>query len=232
MFKRFITAVLKALGILKSVPGEPPTVELPEPGHTHPGPEAARQIRLGIIVGHEAKAGGAACAVPVGGCSNEYQLNSVIANEIKEYSNRVNGIDVQIIKRDGIGIAGAYKKAYDLNCDCVIELHFNAFNKKAVGTLTYTSPSAEDVEYSHYIQKAMVGVFGTNGRPDRGVVALARGDRGSRNVFSFNGMPNCLVEPVFGDVKSEINMLWDKRKEYAAALVNATLLWAKKKDLV
>lgn len=232
MFTRFFTAVLKALGILKEVPGEVPQVELPPPSTSHPGPEALRQVKLGVIIGHEAKAGGAACAVPVGGCSNEYQINTVIAGLMKAHADKLNGVDVYIIKRDGIGIAGAYKKAFDLHCDAVVELHFNAFNRKATGTLTYTSPAKEDLEFSAVIHRSMVRVFGTDGRPDRGVVTLSRGDRGATNVFSFNGMPNCLVEPVFGDVKSEINMLWDKRAEYAAALVDATALWAKKKGLL
>lgn len=226
--RNIILKALVFLGLLKKTEvGEAPTHVLPEPKTNHPDPESRAKITLGLIVGHEKKAPGA----DLYGGGNEYGYNSEIAAIIKQLCSGT-AIDCRVILRDGIGIDGAYRRAFDLGCDCAIELHFNAFNNKATGTLTYTSTASEDVAFSHVIHKAMVGVFGTEGRKDRGVVSLGRKERGGRNVYSFNGMPNCLVEPFFGDVESEAKLAIAKKREYAAALVLAVQTWARKQDML
>lgn len=226
--QNIILKLLVWLKLLKPTSvGQIPEYVGQDPKVNHPAPSEHGRITLGLIVGHEKKAPGA----NLFGGGNEYTYNSEIAAIVKQMCAGSN-IDCKVIFRDGIGIDGAYKRAFDLGCDCVIELHFNAFNKSATGTLTYTSTASEDVAFSHVVHKAMVGVFGTEGRRDRGVVSLGRRDRGGRNVYSFNGMPNCLVEPLFGDVESEAKLAIAKKREYAAALVQAVTTWARKQDML
>jgi hypothetical protein len=143
----------------------------------------------------------------------------------------VTDIDVVVIYRDGVGISGAYKKAIDADCDCVIELHFNAFNAKATGTLTLCTTEPKDIEFATLIQEAMCAVFGRSSF-SRGLSKLARGARGGQNVHSFPVGPNCLVEPFFGDVLSEEKLAIEKQRDYAAALVHAVRRWARSKELI
>lgn len=231
MFKRFLIKLLTALGIIQKLPGIPPQIEVPEDGKSHPAQGELRTVKLGIIVGHTKNESGA----DFYNGTNEYAYNTETARLMELHAPRT--VKHVTIFRDGIGIAGAYQKAFTENCDCVIELHCNAFNGKARGTLVYTSAATEDIEFSREMQKAMVAVFGTQGRRvdedyGRGVQVISRQDRGGGNVYSFNGMANCLVEPAFCDNKEDCQLLLDLQAEYAKALVNAVELWAKKKDLI
>lgn len=230
-----LNIILKFLGLFgwtkktESVP-TPAVPELPkvviDPIINHPSPEGNRKVKLGVIVGHTKKEPGASMA----GGGNEYAYNTEIA-KLMQKVNHPN-VDVAIIYRDNIGIDGAYNQAFVLGCDCVVELHFNAFNRRVTGTLTYTSPASEDVAFAHIVHRAVLSVFGLHNRKDHGVVCLSRSERGGRNVHSFNGMPNCLVEPAFGDVESEAKLLKEKKEAYATALIAAVVLWAAKNDMI
>lgn len=183
------------------------------------------KIRLGVIVGHTKEAPGAFATNGM----NEYQFNTSIAKTMAEHAAHIGGIEVIVIFRDGIGISGAYEKAEEMLCDCVIELHFNAFNKVSTGTLTLCSQSSDDMAFASIIQKAMCKVFGREGM-SKGVQVIPRSARGGGNVNSFKGGCNCLVEPFFGDNEMEVNLAMARKDEYAMALVEAVILWAKKID--
>lgn len=232
MLKKIIEKILLAFGILKKVPGETPKVELPAPAESHPSFQAAKSVKLGIIVGHEKNSQGAEFYQKP---YTEYKYNTEIARLME--SNAPRTIKPIVIFRDGVGIAGAYQKAFAENCDCVIELHCNAFNGKARGTLVYTSNAAEDVAFSKEIQKVMVAVFGTEGRRvdedyGRGIQVIGASDRGGRNVYSFNGLANCLVEPAFCDEQKDCFLLLNKKEEYAKGLLTGVEIWAKKQGLI
>lgn len=212
----------------------PSPIVAPKPDGTYPDgrelPHASETkiIKLGIIVGHESRAPGAELAT--GG--NEYKYNSEVADLLAQYAKHERPeIVCKVIKRDGIGIEGAYASLEAEKCDAVIELHFNAYNKNMTGTETLCSAASDDSEFAHIIQKAMCQVFGRDGQ-SRGVLAIGRNARGGQSVYAFPKGVNCLVEPFFGDNLSEAKMALEKKGPYAKALVDAVYLWASKKDLV
>lgn len=184
-------------------------------------------MKLGLIVGHEKKAQGAVMAPPHS--ITEYAYNRDIALLAKQFSliEKFRHIEVEIFYRDGIGIFGAFKKVKAANCDCVIELHFNAANKKAIGTETLCSNEATDKQFAYIVQQRVEKVFDRidGGAGDRGVKVLSNGDRGSGSVVSYPGKANCLVEPFFGDTPSEANMAVNRKTQYAKALLEAANEW-------
>jgi N-acetylmuramoyl-L-alanine amidase len=172
------------------------------------------------MIGHSKKAPGARFAL--GG--NEYHYNSKVADIAKRYADSKYGKNVttHLIFRDGIGRSGAYKKAEQLQCDVVVELHFNAFNKTVVGTETLTTTHSGDKAYGKAMQDMMVKVFDRTGQ-SRGLKPISRSTRGGANVYGLPNGYNCLVEPFFGDVRSEAEMALDKQEEYAKGLINTSV---------
>lgn len=212
--------------LFASAPALPPSAgdNLPVVGETEP------RMILGIIIGHDRKSQGASLAKPWG--TSEYVYNSELAEMMKDYIVEAKlPIKPEIIFRDGVGIKGAYDVADKKKCDVVIELHFNGFNGKAHGTSCLTTSVQGDVDFATVIQKMMCEVFERPGM-SRGVKSLARGDRGGVNVHSFPGGVNCLVEPFFGDNPAEAKMGIERKAEYAQALVNGVVLWARKKNIL
>lgn len=182
-----------------------------------PKPDQVKRATIGFIVGHSKNSGGAALAT--GG--NEYSYNSEVARLAGVCANANHPLlYYHTILRDSGGISGAYAKARELGCDLIIELHFNAFNGRVTGTETLCSNDKSDQDFATRIQTAMCKVFERDGN-SRGVKIIARAERGGINVYSAPGTPNCLVEPFFGDVKSEADMGLDKQYDYAQALVKA-----------
>lgn len=190
------------------------------------------QATLGVVVGHTKKDGGATFAL--GG--SEYQYNTQVAKLMTEYAKQVYpNLQVATIFRDGIGIAGAYRKIKELflgrkDPDVAIELHFNAANRKAVGTETLSTTEALDKAYSAIVQAHMCRTFGRSGM-SRGVKVLKSGDRGAGNIYSLPGFANCLVEPFFGDNPSEAALAKQKQEAYARCLVDASMEYLTKLGL-
>lgn len=195
-----------------------------------PSAESKGRVKLAVIVGHEKKAQGAVMAQPFG--KSEYDFNSGVAAYMHKYAKaQVPMVEIEIIYRDGLGISGAYARARQLLCDAAIELHFNAFNGKVVGTETLTTPDSSDMDFAHIVHRKCCEVFGRDGQ-SRGVKALSKSARGGGNVHSFPGGVNCLVEPFFGDTHSEASLAMNRRDEYAEALVQAVVLWGRQVDLL
>lgn len=179
---------------------------------------------LVVVVGHTKADGGATFAL--GG--NEYKYNSAVAAEMKLYAKaKYPNFRVEVVFRDGVGISGAYAKAKTFKPDACIELHFNAANKKAVGTETLSTNESMDKMFSGVIQSAMCRVFERTGQ-SRGVKILKKGDRGAGNIYSLPGVANCLVEPFFGDTPSDAKLGQEKQSAYARALVDATVSFVSK----
>jgi len=187
-------------------------------------------MRLGIIVGHTKKQQGAQMAPPHN--ISEYVYNSEIARLAKEFADKNPEIETEIFFRDVIGTVAAYNKAAAKKCDCVVELHFNAANEKAFGTETLCSEEKADQELAAFFQNEIESVFGRvdHGSGDRGIKILKSDDRGSKNVVSYPGKANCLVEPFFGDNSSEAEMAMARKQEYAEALINAAIKWNQSQD--
>lgn len=204
---------------IKEVTGNDETEDAPpaDPKDTGtPKPNDDVKAILGIVVGHERKAPGA--DFKLGG--SEYDFNSDIAARVKEYAGRkYPNIKVEIIYRDGVGISGAYRKAKALKVDACIELHFNAYNGQAQGTETLCTSDYEDRKFAGFIHSKICAVFQRAGQ-SRGVKALPRSARGGQSLYAMTGVPNCLVEPFFGDNINEAKMANDNRVPYAMALID------------
>lgn len=173
--------------------------------------------RVGIIVGHTKKAQGAVSQCGV----TEYVYNSEIAERMLHF-NAKDKIQFFKIFRDGVGIAGAYRKCIQLKCDAVIELHFNAFNGHATGTETLCSTNKDDISFAEMVQDEIVLELGLK---DRYVKSIPRSGRGGVNVYSFPTGVNCLVEPGFGDNADDFRVMQNKKEEYAEALYKACEEW-------
>jgi N-acetylmuramoyl-L-alanine amidase len=194
--------------------------ELPSPGEV-------RKVKLGIIVGHTGSEPG---AKSIEGFT-EYEYNSEIAELAAAYAGRFQVIQVIVIKRDGVGIAGAYAIAAKNGCDAVIELHFNDFNGVAFGSETLCSSDLTDMEFAHEVHAKVCEAFGRSGM-SRGVKVLSRSSRGAENVHSFPHGVNCLVEPFFGDHPDEAVLATHNKRAYAEAIIQGVILWAKKNDFI
>lgn len=178
-----------------------------------PEPDERTQPRLIVIVGHTAKSPGAVMANGV----HEYGYNSDVAAKMEAFAPSY-GVGVDIVFRDQIGIAGAYRKAMRLQPDAIIELHFNAFNRQVTGTETLCTTDPHDKIFSAYMHKAACRAFRRLDN-SRGVKPLPRSARGGGNIYSAPGVPNCLLEPFFGDAESDKAMkFW---RAYAEGLVAA-----------
>lgn len=178
--------------------------------------------KLVVIVGHEKKAKGAT----LHGGGSEYEYNNQVADFMIAHAKaQYPMIEIQKIMRDGVGISGAYKKALAAKPDACIELHFNAYNGKALGTETLSSIDEQDKIFAGIIHKGTCKVFNRDGL-SRGVKVLSRSARGGQSLYSLPGYANCLVEPFFGDNPGEAKAAREKQKTYAEALVDAFVLWA------
>ena len=176
-----------------------------------PSIKEVQQFKLGLIVGHTKKDQGAVMKNKV----TEYQYNSQVAEACKKLSDE--HLKVEVIYRDGIGISGAYAKADKLKCDYVIELHFNAFNKKATGTETLCSNDDKDYDFALSVHTMLCKLFDRGGS-SRGVKKIPRSGRGGQSCYSYPNGKNCLVEPFFGDAETELAM--KKQELYAEELFN------------
>jgi N-acetylmuramoyl-L-alanine amidase len=111
------------------------------------------------------------------------------------------GVNSQFFTRDGVGVAGAYQKANEwlegVEKKCIVELHFNAFNKKATGTeVLYVHDTAKEGILATEVSHAMATVLGLR---DRGAKDLKPGQAGHYNVTRISEYPSILLEPFFGD---------------------------------
>lgn len=219
-------AKVQMLKLIQRLLGEEQAKSVEKDERETPEPGEATMLKLAIVVGHEKKRPGATLY----GGGSEYDYNSQLAELIKEFSPEL-GIETSIIYRDGIGIGGAYRKVAELNPDCAVELHFNAFNGIAHGTETLCSPAQHDKDLAFEVQSAMCLVFNRPGL-SRGVKVLAKGDRGSQSVYALGATANCLVEPFFGDNPQEAEMARQRQGELAKSIVKGAREWAAKAGLL
>lgn len=213
--KEMLTLISRALG-------EAQTQPTPLPERETPPPDAKSEIHLAIVVGHEKNKPGAEFNGDF--YESEYEFNSAIAELVKTLAGDVK---VSIVYRDGIGISGAYKKVTELNPDLCVELHFNAYNEKAFGSETLHSPDPMDKTWADIIHKKICVAFERGGN-SRGLKALSKSDRGAQSCYALTRIPNCLVEPFFGDNPSEASYASTHMKEYALSILDAVRDWKQK----
>lgn len=180
-------------------------------------PEHASGAGFAIVVGHTANSPGAAGATPIG--APEYAWNKDLARRIEaECGSR--GVEVRTFFRDGVGIAGAYGQVEAWGATCVVELHFNAFNRTTAGTETLYDADRHPGSkgWAERLQQAMLAVYARpGGTGDRGIKERDPGDRGYQSVSAL-AIPTALIEPFFGDNPTEAALGQSRKDALAAAI--------------
>lgn len=194
--------------------------------------EKKGKAAVALIVGHTLAAAGAMAASPIGMQEYHYWTSQMPIHQ-REMEKR--GIATKVFFRDQGGIAGAYREArqwlltHDDKVCCLIEYHFNAFNKKAMGTETLHSDKTDakgiqERVFAQMIQDAMVKAYGRTGRGNRGLKNLAsRGEAGFVNLVQVVNRPSVLLEPFFGDNPDEVKLAREKELQLAQELAEAVV---------
>lgn len=189
--------------------------------------------RIGIIVGHEEKRPGAVLQFGAMKGVPEYEYNTVIARLLQREITTAGGKS-SIHFRDNIGIRGAYLQADKLNCDFIIELHFNSSaDERASGveTLISTSNPYSDVSklemrfavaFANEIHAIGGNVIGRK-RGGNGALQVRKEDRGGQNVHVLQNTPTALIEPFFGSNAASCEIFGNLRgqQEIAEAIFSA-----------
>lgn len=212
---------------------KPEVVYIPAPAQTEipsePLPKLhERKIHLGIVVGHDKKDGGATMH---GSGMSEYEYGKKVLESCLKQAKDFPGLEVTGIFRDGHGIRGAYNEAVAKKCDAVVELHFNASQGSATGSLTLCTPDVNDVDFAHEVHNNICKAFNRIGQ-SRGVMVIGKTTRGSACVYAFKDGVNCLVEPFFGDNKAEAELGIKVLDTYARSILQGTFNWGVKSDLI
>lgn len=175
------------------------------------------RAKLAVIVCHERKAPGAWSVPPL--ALYEYQFGLLLADKMKAYaqSSPDIGYEIEVFKRDGVGIKGAYARAISwlektpLEKAALIEPHFNAapahLKGKASGTETLLCdlrdlPWTNERLFASMVHEAVLGVLETK---DRGLKQRPEslGESGWYNVNQTVHYPSILPELFFGDHKED-----------------------------
>ncbi len=165
--------------------------------------------KIVLIVGHGAGDSG---AMGFNGMS-EFNYNSFVAEEIAKADT---GKIIEIVYRGSSGIAGAAKKAMSYKADMTLELHCNAFNKKAEGCVVLTLEDKISIEYGRKFSEAFCKRFNRKIRDVDGVKELKKNERGNYSLALCNDPPpSLLLEPFFIDNPNE----WIEPAIYADFLI-------------
>lgn len=158
-------------------------------------------MKLGIVVGHSIKDGGAVLNLPENilrqynfekEYAQEYDYNRDIARGL-EATGVIYGVDVKIFFRDGLSISGAHEEAENWGASVILELHFNSVaDTEVAGSEVLTTPEYEKLNgFAAEMSGRMASLFGGSNRgvkhPDT---------RGHGNVY--RPIPTYLLEPFFG----------------------------------
>ena len=159
--------------------------------------------RLAIIVGHTNSARGAnTYTIPLYGRKvSEYEWNSKRAEEIKFHIHQEgSNVAVKIIKRDGIGIKGAYKAAGKWGATHLIELHLNSMGDRdfyGSEILTYKGDTLSAKVAVKYLKQFCAKFEFVN----RGVKVRVKKDRGGTSLYCAKKYTKAkvmlLLEPTF-----------------------------------
>lgn len=163
--------------------------------------------RIGIIVGHEKKRPGAVLKFGKMAGTAEYAYNTTVARMLEKEITDAGG-KASIHYRDTLGIRGAYLQADKLDCNFIVELHFNSSeDERATGVETLISSSNPYSDVSKLEMRfalafadeihAFGGTVVGRKRGGNGVLQVRKEDRGGQNVHTLQNTPTVLVEPFF-----------------------------------
>ncbi len=174
-------------------------------------------IKLAIVVGHNVASSGVTVVHPIN--QSEFDFNSEIAEIMFQQAGSYN-LEVKVFFRIEQNsytneINQVYAEVNEWNADFSIELHFNAFDAKVIGTEVLSSGTSESLRYANLTQTKLLELYRPSGDGDRGVNILVSGDRGYQSVIAGKA-PAIIVEPFFGDTPSEAIMVDEAGKEALA----------------
>ena len=170
--------------------------------------------KVGVIVGHTAKAPGARIVATDGRVTSEYEYHKSVMTIALSKQNSLGSLAPmfnELVFRDNIGIAGATNKIIESGVDLSIELHTNASNGNAVGCEAfYYMPNSKSI--CEYYCELFCERFK---RKNRGAKDIKKNGRGVTNLSLLQDIPySILVEPFFGDNKDE----YISKNDYASFL--------------
>lgn len=158
-------------------------------------------VKLGIVVGHSIKDGGAKLNLPEEILSQfgfdselceEYDYNLSVAEAVEKCA-RLYQVEAKVFLRNGSTIDGAHDAAEEWGAQVVLELHFNSVSDSSVmGAEVLTTSEYESKNgFAAECAERMANLFGGK---NRGVKHAET--RGHENVY--RSVPTYLLEPFFG----------------------------------
>ncbi|MBT6509644.1 MAG: N-acetylmuramoyl-L-alanine amidase, partial [Rhodospirillaceae bacterium] len=175
--------------------------------------------KLALVVGHTKSSPGATAAAPIN--DSEYRWNKELAEMMLAHAAGMAGVAAKVFQRDGVGVAGAYRQAWEWGAEGSIELHFNAAGPSATGSETlYVTPLS--LPLAEAVQDATLTVLGLR---DRGVKTslAASGGRGEQNLMQMGGRPSILTEPFFGSNPADATVARQQKSALARAQLEAAV---------
>ncbi len=194
--------------------------------------------RIAVIVGHTKERPGALAVWPLTPLDqppvHEFNYNLQLA-EIIAMDLIARGADCQcFLRREGR--EELYARVNMFYPDCSVELHFNAFDQKARGTLTlYGQSHAKSEDLARHLQNAMIAALERDEHTNRGIHLMQKDDTGySRGYSNVNlaEKPACLVEPFFGDNVDDARLAMTRQGQLGSALALALWTFASPVDIL
>lgn len=165
-----------------------------------------------IVVGHTKASGGTTTYLGEG----EYDYNCEVAEIVKQEIKALNpNCEVMIQKRDVGGLRGAYSRGNKILPELTIELHLNAFSKKAYGLeVLAMKDDTNSIIIADIISDEVASAFDfierkrfkEGEREVDGVLRTSKGDNGHYNLQiakDYTTAPyRVLIEPTFVNIKT------------------------------
>jgi N-acetylmuramoyl-L-alanine amidase len=176
-------------------------------------------MKIGLIVGHTLKASGA--QAPDNQMS-EYVYNSNLAKEISCQGTML-GHEIFIIYKDRLEQQDVIKLTNNLNADCTVELHCNAFKGEWHGTqVDVLQNQPNSFLLATAIYNEIIFVLSRGKAQSHGVVQIKHGDRGVIDMYGLIA-PCCLVEPFYIDNKEDFELGMNSITSLADAILHGAL---------
>lgn len=182
-----------------------PVVIAPIPMKSPADPFVIRKVA--IIIGH---GDGSDFGATNWNKETEFAYQSRVAKLVQQ---KVQGKQVELFWRKGLGIAGVAKKAMAWNPDITVELHNNAYDGKASGIeVLVLKKDQVSLKCGQDFAKKYVAKFGSKLRDGDGVKELI-GENGAFSLKQVNDPPpSILLEPFFGDNPND----WKDAEAYSS----------------
>lgn len=193
--------------------------------------------RLAIVVGHNEAHPGVLASFPI----NEYEFffNRKVARSIYQFARTI-GLNCEIFERKVMTtftseVEEVYKRVNtwceESNAVC-IELHFNAFDGKQVGTLTlFDEDPGDSLDFAREIHIGTVGLYKRKNKEDR--KCMLAGDKYGRGVQNLKAMKvtGCIAEPFFGDNSVDAGLCYPLTFDYARMIAETSLRFLNNRKL-